>query len=119
MTETPTHVVSMGLDPSLDEAAKIALIVARTGLSREDADMLCSLAADLRITQTVNTVKGVHVLLEKRLLGPAGPASSQVPGDRACRARVRRRRFAWYFNIFRSIGAVEAPAVIADCALCC
>jgi acetamidase/formamidase len=30
--------------------------------------MLCSLAADLRITQVVNENKGVHVMLEKKLL---------------------------------------------------
>ncbi len=75
MAETPRHVITMGLDPSLDEAAKIALrqmialIVARTGISRDDAYMLCSLAGDLRITQTVNTVKGVHMMLDRTLLG--------------------------------------------------
>ena len=30
--------------------------------------MLCSLAADLRITQTVNREKGVHMMLSKALL---------------------------------------------------
>jgi acetamidase/formamidase len=29
---------------------------------------LCSLAADLRVTQVVNGSKGVHVMLEKRYL---------------------------------------------------
>ena len=46
----------------------IKLVSARTGISREDAYSLCSLAADLRVTQVVNGNKGVHVMLEKRHL---------------------------------------------------
>jgi acetamidase/formamidase len=71
--ETPTHHVTMGFDPDLDDAAAMALrdmirlITERTGLSREDAYMLCSLAADLRVTQTVDVNKGIHVMLEKAL----------------------------------------------------
>lgn len=75
MAETPTHLITMGFDPDLDRCAEIALremialIVARTGLDREDAYMLCSLAGDLRITQTVNGNKGVHMMMAKALLG--------------------------------------------------
>jgi acetamidase/formamidase len=75
--ETPTHVVTFGMDPDLDRCAEkalrdmIALIVERAGLTREQAYALCSLAADLRITQTVNQHKGVHCMLEKRVLTPA------------------------------------------------
>ncbi len=75
--ETPTHLITMAFDPDLDVCVTIALrdmiasICARTGLSREDAYTLCSLAADLRITQVVNGNKGVHVMLEKRYLAPA------------------------------------------------
>ena len=47
------------------------LIELRTTLKRHEAYMLCSLAADLRITQVVNDHKGVHVMLEKRYLQPA------------------------------------------------
>ena len=71
MAETPTHFMTMAFDPDLDDAVVIALrdmiklICARTGLSREDAYTLCSLAADLRITQVVNGSKGIHVMLEK------------------------------------------------------
>jgi acetamidase/formamidase len=74
--ETPTHLITMAFDPDLDVCVTIALremiaaICARTGLSREDAYTLCSLAADLRITQVVNVSKGVHVMLEKRYLQP-------------------------------------------------
>ncbi len=71
MAETPTHVMTMAFDPDLDDAVVIALrdmiklICARTGMSREDAYTLCSLAADLRVTQVVNGSKGIHVMLEK------------------------------------------------------
>jgi acetamidase/formamidase len=72
--ETPTHLITMAFDPDLDVCVTIALrnmiaaICSHTGLSREDAYTLCSLAADLRITQVVNVSKGVHVMLEKRYL---------------------------------------------------
>ena len=74
MAETPTDFITMGFDPDLDDAAVIALremiklICARSGLSREDAYTLCSLAADLRVTQLVNGSKGIHVVLNKALL---------------------------------------------------
>jgi acetamidase/formamidase len=74
MAETPTHVMTMAFDPDLDQCVVIALrdmidlIVARTGIARAEAYALCSLAADLRITQVVNGNKGVHVMLEKSLL---------------------------------------------------
>jgi acetamidase/formamidase len=81
LAETPTHVITMAFDPDLDDAVVIALrdmiklICARTGLSREDAYTLCSLAADLRVTQVVNGSKGIHVMLEKaHLQRPAGAA---------------------------------------------
>jgi len=41
---------------------------ARTNLSREDAYTLCSLAADLRVTQTVNGSKGIHCMIEKTVV---------------------------------------------------
>lgn len=72
--ETPTHLITMGMHESLDRCAEtalrdmIALITDRTGLSREDAYMLCSLAGDLRVTQTVNGNKGVHMMMETALL---------------------------------------------------
>jgi len=74
LAETPTHLITMGFDPDLDDAVVIALrdmiklICARTGLSREDAYTLCSLAADLRVTQVVNGSKGIHVMLAKAYL---------------------------------------------------
>src|SRR4029078_12143655 len=74
MAETPTHVMTMGFDPALDDCVVIALrnminlICARTNLSREDAYTLCRFAADLRVTQVVNGAKGIHVMLEKKLM---------------------------------------------------
>jgi acetamidase/formamidase len=78
--ETPTHYITMGMDPSLDECAKIALrdmirlIGEVRGLSAENAYMLCSLAANLRVTQTVNGSKGIHCMLEKALIDPPARA---------------------------------------------
>jgi acetamidase/formamidase len=78
LAETPAHVITMAFDPDLDDAVVIALrdmiklISARTGISREDAYTLCSLAADLRVTQVVNGAKGIHVMLDKAHLRGAG-----------------------------------------------
>jgi acetamidase/formamidase len=77
MAETPTHLMTMAFDPDLDDAAEIALrsmldlIVMRTGRTRQEALMLCSHAADMRVTQIVNKHKGIHVMLDKRLIGEA------------------------------------------------
>jgi acetamidase/formamidase len=76
MAETPTHVMTMAFDPDLDDCvvtalrSMIELIVARTGITKAEAYALCSLAADVRVTQVVNGNKGVHVILDKTLLGP-------------------------------------------------
>lgn len=72
--ETPTHVITMGMDPDLDRCVEmalrdmIALVSTRSGITRAQAYALCSMAADLRVTQTVNQNKGVHVMLLKALL---------------------------------------------------
>ncbi len=72
--ETATHLMSIGLDEDLDDAAKQAVremvhhVCARTNLSRNQAYMLCSLIGDLRVTQTVDGNKGVHMLLAKSYL---------------------------------------------------
>ena len=46
----------------------IKLIGEKKGLSREDAYTLCSLAADLRVTQAVNGQKGIHCIIDKALV---------------------------------------------------
>ena len=72
--ETATHLMSIGLDEDLDDAAKQAVremvkhVCRRTNLSRNQAYMLCSLIGDLRVTQTVDGNKGVHMLLAKSYL---------------------------------------------------
>ena len=72
--ETPTHFMTMGMHASLDVATEMALrdmivLLGEKGkLSREDAYTLCSLAADLRVTQAVNGQKGIHCVIEKALV---------------------------------------------------
>jgi acetamidase/formamidase len=74
MAETPGHVITMAFHPDLDSCVEIALrqmvrlIHERAGLDSYEAYMLCSLAADLRITQVVNENKGVHCMLAKHHL---------------------------------------------------
>ena len=71
--ETPTHVITMGLHESLDEAARratkemIDYLATERGLSRDDAYMLTSAAVDLHVTQVVDGVKGVHAMLPKAI----------------------------------------------------
>lgn len=72
--ETKDHLITMAFDPDLDEAARIALrrmiamIVARTTLTKEEAYFLCSLQADVRVTQLVNLDKGIHVMMPHAIL---------------------------------------------------
>jgi acetamidase/formamidase len=69
--ETPTHYIAMGLHDDLDEATKLAtremveFLMAEKTLSRDDAYMLCSLAANLHVTQAVDATKGVHATIAK------------------------------------------------------
>jgi acetamidase/formamidase len=80
--ETPTHFIAFGLDVDLDDAARQALkqmiewIVALTGVARDEAYALCSIAADLHVTQTVNNVKGVHAMIAKSILQMSNKASA-------------------------------------------
>ena len=73
--ETPTHIIAMAFDPDLDVAAQAAvrnmvrLIERLGGLSPADAYTLCSIAADVHVTQLVNVHKGIHVMLAKPALG--------------------------------------------------
>jgi len=71
--ETPTHFISMGLNPDLTEALKMAVreaidfLVTEKHLSREDAYMLCSVAVDFNVTQAVDGTKGVHAMIPKSI----------------------------------------------------
>ena len=45
----------------------IDFLVAEKGLSRDEAYVLCSLAADLHVTQAVDQTKGVHATIAKSI----------------------------------------------------
>jgi acetamidase/formamidase len=72
--ETPTHYITMAMDPDLDQCViralrdMIVLLGETRNLTREDAYTLCSLAADLRVTQTVNGSKGIHCMIAKSIV---------------------------------------------------
>jgi acetamidase/formamidase len=66
---TPDAWIALGLDEDLDEAAALAvdgmleLMGREHGLGRQEAIALASAVVDLRVTQLVNGVKGVHAVL--------------------------------------------------------
>jgi acetamidase/formamidase len=66
---TPEAWLTLGFDKDLDEAAAIAidamleLMGREHGVERADALALASLVVDLRVTQVVNEVQGVHAVL--------------------------------------------------------
>jgi acetamidase/formamidase len=76
--ETPTHFITMGLNEDLNEATKLAVremidfLMTEKHLSRDDAYMLSSVAADLHITELVDGNKGVHMMIPKAIF-VAGP----------------------------------------------
>ena len=63
----------MGTDEDLTVATQIAVhemldfLVTSRGLSREDAYVLSSIAADFEITQLVDGKKGVHGMIAKSI----------------------------------------------------
>ena len=71
--ETPTHYITTGLHPDLDEAARMAtremidFLVSEKGMSRDEAYMLCSLAVDLHVSELVDDTKGIHAMLPKSI----------------------------------------------------
>ena len=71
--ETPTHFMTMGLHEDLSEATKLAVqdmidfLMNEKHLSRDDAYMLSSVAADLAITELVDGNKGVHMIIPKQI----------------------------------------------------
>ena len=77
--ETSDHFITMGLDPDLREAARqavldmIDLLVEIQGMSPQDAYALCSLQADLLVTQIVNGVNGIHARMPKAIFQARTP----------------------------------------------
>jgi acetamidase/formamidase len=67
--------LTFGFDEHLGLAARIAvdgmleLMVRELGVPRQDALALASIVVDLRVTQVVNQVLGVHTLLRDDALG--------------------------------------------------
>src|ERR1700726_1700613 len=77
--ETPTHYITMGLNDDLNACATLAVremidfLVTEKHLSRDDAYMLASVAADLHITELVDGNKGVHMMLPKSIFVSSAP----------------------------------------------
>jgi len=71
--ETPTDYITIGFHEDLNEATKIALkelinfLMNEKHLSRDDAYMLTSVAADLSIIELVDGNKGVHAAIPKAI----------------------------------------------------
>jgi acetamidase/formamidase len=84
MAITADALITMGFHPSLDVAAQIALrqminiLCEITGLGAQDAYTLCSIAADLRITQTVDREKGVHCVIKRENLPSQGRELNRI-----------------------------------------
>jgi acetamidase/formamidase len=76
--QTPAGLLTLGFGERLDDAMIDALdgmvnrIAKALDVSREEAIALASLKADLRITQVVNEVKGVHALLSPTAMRELG-----------------------------------------------
>jgi acetamidase/formamidase len=75
IARTPDSWIAFGFDEDLDLAAEEAmatildLMERERGLDRGYALALASLAVDLRVTQIVNGVKGVHAVLRDDAIG--------------------------------------------------
>ena len=81
--ETATHLIALGMHEDLDDAVRqalrnmIAWLGERNGLAAQDAYTLCSIAADLHVTQMVDINKGAHCMLPKSVL-PPGPMTENA-----------------------------------------
>ena len=65
--------IPLGLDKDLNIAMQLAarnaikFLASRGGMTELDAYGLCSIAASFRVTQVVDIVRGVHVMIPKSL----------------------------------------------------
>lgn len=70
--ETDTHWIAIGLDQTLDGAMRMAtraaldVVTTNTGMARGAAYAYLSAAADFVVSQVVDTVVGIHCLIDKR-----------------------------------------------------
>lgn len=68
---TPTHLMTIAVHEDLDDAARLAMRCMIRLLERHfdmpfhDAYRLCSIAADMHVTQFVNGNRGIHVMLPR------------------------------------------------------
>ncbi len=71
--ETKTHWIAIGLDRDLNKAMTlaarnaIAFLNQRAGLTAIDAYLLLSIASSFRVTQVVDIVRGIHVMIPKSI----------------------------------------------------
>lgn len=71
--ETPTHWITFGLDPNLEDAMKKAIretnafLMEKKGLDFNHAFTLSSIGVNFRVTQVVDQTKGVHAMIPKAL----------------------------------------------------
>ena len=76
---TGGHLMTMAFHEDLDDAARLAMremirmLERHYGLAFHDAYRLCSVAADLRVTQFVNGNRGIHVMLPLAPLAALNP----------------------------------------------
>ena len=83
---TRDHLMTMAFHEDLDDAARLAmrdmihLLERHYRMSFHDAYRLCSIAADLRVTQFVNGNRGIHVLLPFAPLAVFNPRPAFLDG---------------------------------------
>ncbi|MFN2459781.1 MAG: acetamidase/formamidase family protein [Candidatus Velthaea sp.] len=76
MIETPTHWLMLGIDPSLNEALRIALrntisfLSSKAGFTRDEAYSLASIGVDFRVSQMVDVNNGIHAMIPKSIFAP-------------------------------------------------
>jgi acetamidase/formamidase len=69
LARTATHLITMGFSEDLDTGVSIAvkgmidLLSEHCGMSWNEAYRLCSICADVRVTQVVNGQKGIHLMM--------------------------------------------------------
>ena len=72
---TPSHLMTMAVHEDLDDAARLAMrsmirvLESHYRMPFHDAYRLCSIAADMHVTQFVNGNRGIHVMLARALFG--------------------------------------------------
>jgi acetamidase/formamidase len=73
IAETPTHWIILGMDKDLSVAMQMAarnaikFLAARADITELDAYGLLSIACSFRVTQVVDIVRGIHVMIPKSL----------------------------------------------------